>query len=162
MTKSLFIVHELAASLSVLATHANGSKAVQKILPEAASHDVDTSCVVATLIASGSQELLRLSLDQYGNYVVQIALRIAATNPPQRERLVEMLLPSLPLLSRSKAGSNVAEAVIGCATAEQIVAVRAVLQDCGIDLATHNFGKHVVAALHRRDCMSAMQSMSCV
>jgi hypothetical protein len=56
----------------------------------------------------------------------------------------------LPQLATSKAGSNVAEAVIGCATAEQHNAAVSLLHGCGIDLATHCFGKHVIATLDRR------------
>ena len=148
VTRAPFIVREIAGAISVLSTQQSGSRAVQKILPEAESHDVDTRCVAAALIACGADELTRLSLDQYGNYVVQIALRIAL--PGQREDLANLLLPVLPQLATSKAGSNVAEAVIGCATAEQLNAAVSLLHGCGIDLATHCFGKHVIATLDRR------------
>lgn len=150
VTRSPFIVREIAESMGRLATQHSGSRAVQKILPEAASHDVDTRCVVAALVGGGAEELMRLANDQYGNYVVQIALRIAASDEALREQLVALLLPSLPQLSTSKAGSNVAEAVIGCASDEQLVSARTMLLGSGIDLATHCFGKHVMAALHRR------------
>jgi len=148
VTRAPFIVREIAGAISVLSTQQSGSRAVQKILPEAESHGVDTRCVAAALIACGADELTRLSLDQYGNYVVQIALRIAL--PSQREDLANLLLPVLPQLATSKAGSNVAEAVIGCATAEQLNAAVSLLHGCGIDLATHCFGKHVIATLDRR------------
>ena len=148
VTLAPFIVREIAGAISVLSTQQSGSRAVQKILPEAASHNVDTRCVAAALIACGTDELTRLSIDQYGNYVVQIALRIALPSP--REDLANLLLPVLLQLATSKAGSNVAEAVIGCATAEQLNAAVSLLHGCGIDLATHCFGKHVIAALDRR------------
>ena len=155
VTLAPFIVREIAGAISVLSTQQSGSRAVQKILPEAASHNVDTRCVAAALIACGTDELTRLSIDQYGNYVVQIALRIALPSP--REDLANLLLPVLLQLATSKAGSNVAEAVIGCATAEQLNAAVSLLHGCGIDLATHCFGKHVIAALDRRisDCARA-------
>jgi len=148
VSRAAFIVREIAEAIGVLSTQQSGSRAVQKILPEAASHDVDTRCVVAALIASGTDELARLSVDQYGNYVVQHALRIAQPGP--REELVALLLPALPQLATSKAGSNVAEAVIGCATFEQLGVASALLLGCGIELSTHCFGKHVMAALNRR------------
>jgi len=147
VTRAPFIVCEIAESIGVLSTQQSGSRAVQKILPEAASHDVDTRCVLTALIAAGTDELARLSVDQYGNYVVQHALRIALPKP--REELTQLLLPALPQLATSKAGSNVAEAVIGCATAEQLTVASNLLLGSGIELATHCFGKHVIAALNR-------------
>jgi len=148
VTKAHFIVREIAESIGLLATHQSGSRAVQKILPEAASHEVDTQCILVALNATSTDELSRLAVDQYGNYVIQHALRIAL--PAARAELVALLLPALPKLATSKAGSNVAEAVIGCATPQQLGTAGSLLQGCGIDLATHCFGKHVISALQRR------------
>jgi len=149
-TRAPFIVAEIAASIRTLATQQSGSRAVQKILPEASSNDVDTRCVVAALTACGTDELARLAVDQYGNYVVQIALRISASEPSERSTLVAMLLPSLTRLATSKSGSNVAEALIACATMEQLLKMKALLHGSGVELAGHCFGKHVIAALSRR------------
>merc|ERR1719453_2206452 len=47
VTRAPFIVREIAGSIGTLATQHSGSRAVQKILPEAASQGLDTRCVIA-------------------------------------------------------------------------------------------------------------------
>jgi len=149
-TRAQFIIKEISQAIITLSMHVNGSRAVQRIVPDAASHDMDVTPVVISLIESSPAVLQRLSSDQYGNYVVQIALRVAAANPEHQARLVELMLPSLPKLSTSKAGSNVAEALIGCATSPQLSEARDLLHGCASSLSAHCFGKHVIAALSRR------------
>ena len=86
---------------------------------------MDISPVVSALIQMGPG-LARLAADQYGNYVVQHALNLSGTQLQQT--LVEHLMPSLPMLSTSKSGSNVAEVLTNCATADQLDAARSLLQ----------------------------------
>lgn len=82
---------------------------MQRVIPEAASHGSDVTGVLDALLALG-YGIGRLAADQYGNYVVQKAL--LHSDADGRSRLVELLLPSLPSLSTSKAGSNAAEAIL--------------------------------------------------
>jgi len=149
-TRAGFIITEISQHILTLSTHVNGSRAVQRIVPDAASHETDVTPVVISLIESPPAHLQRLASDQYGNYVVQIALRVSEATPKHQARLVELLLPSLPKLSTSKAGSNVAEALISCATSSQLAVARELLHGCSPSLSAHCFGRHVIAALARR------------
>ena len=105
--------------------------------------------MIESLLSSGAEQLARLSADQYGNYVVQIALRLASA--ANQARLVGLLLPSLQMLAISKAGSNVAEAILGCSSAAQLAAARQLLREASTDLGAHCFGRHVMAALGRAE-----------
>jgi len=149
-TRAPFIVSEIGQAIVPLSSRINGSRAVQKIVPEAACHDVDVLPVLNQLIASGPPTLERLANDHFGNYVIQIALRIAQPTPCLQERLVELLLPALPKLSLSKAGSNVAEAIIASASDAQLAEARKLIGSGGTALSMHCYGKHVMVALSRR------------
>lgn len=147
-THAAFIVDEVAAAIGYLSTLQDGSRVVQRLLPEAASRNSDISGVIDALIAMGA-ELGRLATDPYGNYVVQKALHFSSGE--RRHALVDLLLPTLPSLSTSKAGSNAAEALLSHLSAEKLAdAHRLLVTDCPVDLSAHRFGKHVVTALHRR------------
>ena len=149
-THASFIVAEVASAVMRLSTQQSGTRVVQRILPEATSHEVDVTPVLRALVAAGPKQLAALADDQYGNYVVQISLRISSATPVLQARLVELMLPSLPSLSTSKAGSNVAEMLISCAGACQIRQARDRLDSCATDLSTHCFGKHVMQTLQKR------------
>lgn len=147
-THAAFIVDEVAASIGYLSTLQDGSRVVQRLVPEAASRNSDISGVLDALIAMGP-DLGRLATDPFGNYVVQKALHFS--DGERRHALVGLLLPTLASLSTSKAGSNAAEAVLSHLSVERLTDARRLLViDCPVDLSTHRFGKHVITALHRR------------
>lgn len=145
-----FILAEIAAAVGTLATLQDGSRVVQRVLPEAAACGASVTSVLDALIEL-SGDLGRLASDAFGNYVVQEALRLVEHDSERQRRFVELLLPHLPMLSMSKAGSNVAEAVLVCLSTEQLAQARhTLLRDPSCDLATHRYGQHVVATLHKR------------
>jgi len=147
-THATFIVDEVAAAIGYLSTQQDGSRVVQRLVPEAASRNSDISGVLDALIAMGP-DLGRLAADPYGNYVVQKALFFS--DGVRRHALIDLLLPALVSLSSSKAGSNAAEAVLSHLSLEKLADARRLLViDCPIDLSTHRFGKHVITALQRR------------
>lgn len=141
-----FIVDEATAAIAHLATHQNGSRVVQRVLPEAASRGMDVSGATRALAAMEQGALASLASDQYANYVVQIGLRLSPVGSP----LVDLLTPSLRALSLTKCGSNVVEVLIGRCSTEQLAAARAALLDTDGTLAAHCFGKHVMLSLRRK------------
>lgn len=149
-THAPFLLAEIAAAVGTLATLQDGSRVVQRVLPEAAAYGASVGSVLDALIALGG-DLGRVAADAFGNYVVQEALRLVEHDCERQRQLVELLLPHLPTLSMSKAGSNVAEAVLRCLSTEQLAEARhTLLRDPSCDLATHRYGQHVVATLQRR------------
>lgn len=154
-TLAPFVLREIAISVRELSVLQDGSRVVQRVLPEAAKHGVDISIVLDALVALG-RDLGRLAADPYGNYVVQVALRLVEGDTGRQHKLVTLLLPSLPTLSTSKAGSNAAEAVLSCLSADLLPEARRLLtQEGGGDLASHRYGMHVMTALHRRGAQLA-------
>lgn len=150
-THAPFILDEIASSVKHLSVMQDGSRVVQRVLPEAAKHGADIDVVLDALVALGQEDLGRLAVDQFGNYVVQVALRLVDGDASRQRTLVTLLLPCLPQLSTSKAGSNAAEAVLGCLGADLLPEARRLLtQDAVGDLASHRYGVHVMTALHRR------------
>jgi len=151
-THAAFIPAELAAAVSRLAREQDGSRAVQRVLAEGSSRGADVSALLDGLITLGGPQLGALADDQFGNYAVQNALRAAP--PSCLAALLGLLLPRLPQLASSKSGSNAAEAVVGLLPAEKLQEARRLLLGDGLGatpLATHRFGRHVVAALQRRE-----------
>lgn len=155
-TKSPFVVHELAAQLLTLSTCQNGSRVVQRVLPEAAAHgmQLELEAVWTSLDACGSGHTTRLALDAYANYVVQIALRLGSTSS-KLEPLIQRLVQSIDTLARSKCGSNVAEVLVNVAPPDMLLAISEKLEQSA-DLEQHCFGRHVVGALNKR-LMAATQ-----
>lgn len=150
-THAPFILNEIASSVEELSVMQDGSRVVQRVLPEAAKYGANISVVLDALIALGQVRLGRLAADQFGNYVVQAALRLVDSGNSHQRTLLTMLLPCLPALSVSKGGSNAAEAVLGCLSADLLPEARRLLtQDNMCDLTSHRYGMHVMLALHRR------------
>lgn len=140
-----FLVEEVAASLEALSKHQHGTRVVQRMLLEAAAHGVDVHLLLDELLREPTR-LTHLAVDIYANYIVQHALRAAPAE--YRARLLELLVPALPLLSTSKGGSNVAELVLKMVPPELVPQADALLR--GQELETHVFGRHVIAALKAR------------
>jgi len=65
-----FILREVAADIGQLSILQDGSRVVQRILPEAVSHGADFTPVLDALITKGPA-LANLAEDAFGNYVVQ-------------------------------------------------------------------------------------------
>ena len=152
-THAPFLITEIANAVVPLSVTQNGTRVVQRILPEAASHyPAGVHEIIGALIRSGPSGLCRTADDEYGNYVVQAALRLAATceSDGQHAQLVALLLPCLQTLSMSKFGSNTSEVLIQYATKEQLVLARDVLSGCAMGMASHFYGRHVVQTLQRR------------
>lgn len=145
-THAPFLLEEAMRDLPHLAAHIHGSRVIQRILPEAASHGVDLSGALAALTSMGEQSLSQLACDQYGNYVVQHGLRLA----PIGSTLVDLLLPSLRAMALTKCGSNVAEVLISRCSNKQIEDASLRLEDSDGLIASHCFGKHVMHALSRK------------
>jgi len=148
--KPPFVVAELAAQLMTLSTCQNGSRVVQRVLPEAAAHGMqpELDAVWTALDACGSSHTTRLALDSHANYVVQIALRLGTTSAELRP-LVHRLAQSIDTLARSKCGSNVAEVLVSVAPPEVLLEISQKLERSS-DLEQHCFGRHVVTALNKR------------
>jgi len=149
-----FLAAEVGAALEQLATVQDGSRVVQRLLVEGAkSGGADVGALLSALVGMGGERLGRIADDQYGNYVVQNALRASKEAGAQwQPALVELLLPCLPKLSTSKAGSNTAEAIIGSLSAAQLPAAKELLlRKSPVPLQPHRFGRHVIAALTRRE-----------
>jgi len=153
-THSAFIVEELADCLALVSTHQHGTRVVQRMLPEAVSHGVETQNIFDALM--NIKDLGALASDGYGNYVVQQALRVATVE--QCLPLIEKLIPSLPVISTCRGGSSVAETVLRMASPEQVVKATNVL--CGHELECHHYGKHVLALLHKT-AMAHSQEAAC-
>jgi len=149
-THADFVLDEIAGSVGVLSVKQDGSRVVQRVLPEATGHGMDISVVLDALIALGN-DLGRLATDPFGNYVVQAALRLVDGDADRKHRLVTLLLPYLPVLSTSKTGSNVAEVLLACLDTNMLLEARRLLtQDAAYDLGSHRYGTHVMATLRRR------------
>ena len=149
-SRRAFILTELANQLAFLATHQNGSRVAQRVLLEAASVGADLSAAVEALLALGPVAMAALAQDRFGNYVVQIAMR-HAPSPPQRARLIDVLIPEFHTLAVGKCGSNVAEVLIEHASPVQLVAVRSALRPPDVEaLRTHMYGSYVMTALESR------------
>mmetsp|Transcript_27842 Transcript_27842/g.56019 ORF Transcript_27842/g.56019 Transcript_27842/m.56019 type:complete len:327 (-) Transcript_27842:659-1639(-) len=139
---------QVAADIGQLSILQDGSRVVQRILPEAVSHGADFTPVLDALITKGPA-LANLAEDAFGNYVVQQALH--HSDARRRHVLIELLLPSLAHLSTSKAGSNTAEAVLSHVPAARMAEVhRLLITEAPLDLSKHRFGRHVHSALHKR------------
>jgi len=155
-THAEFILAEVAAAIGTLSTLQDGSRVVQRVIPEAVSCGADLSAVLESLLSLGDHHLCRLAEDAYGNYVVQQALH--HSDSPRRAMLIELLLPRLASLSISKAGSNAAESILGHVSAARLPeAHRLLVTDSPLDLSTHRFGKHVHLALFKRAAALSMR-----
>lgn len=150
-----FIVRELAAAVESLATDQNGSRAVQRVLAEAAVRGEDVAAPVEALLALGAPRLQRLAEDRFGNYVVQLALRHAP--PPARARLLRGLQPAFRTLALGKCGSNVAELLVELAGPADLTALRAALGDAEAAdaMRAHAYGGYVMSALDGRRAVAA-------
>jgi len=142
-TRSSFIVEEVAPCLAAVSSHQHGTRVVQRMLPEAAAQGVELQVIFDALMHD--VDLMALASHLFGNYVVQHALRAATA--AQRSALIEKLLPSLPVISTSRGGSNVAETILHTASAEQLVCAEKLLR--GQNLEAHNFGRHVMSTLSK-------------
>ncbi|CAA7034808.1 unnamed protein product [Microthlaspi erraticum] len=91
-----------------LASQRRGSYIVEQILESRSVMGLDL--VVSELVESGGATLLRLARNEFGNYVVQKALRVtwSERRADLYWGLVEKLLPFLDMLRRSH-GRNIAE-----------------------------------------------------
>lgn len=156
VTHADFILAEVGAAIGVLSTLQDGSRVVQRVIPEAVGCGADLSYVLDNLIAMGPEHVGRLAEDQYGNYVVQQALH--HSDAARRAHLIEMLLPRLASLSMSKAGSNTAESILGHLSAARMAeAHRLLVLQAPVDLSTHRFGRHVHGALYKRAAALGMR-----
>ena len=161
-----FITHEAAEALPKLATHRNGSLLLQRLLDpahkklpaptgggadsadagELLCHGGDVSAVLDSIVALGREELLRLASDQYGNFVIKLALLDAT----RRALLIDALLPDIAKLSTYKWGSHVAKVVVSVASECQLAeASRLLTTESETQLRTHPFGSFVIIALDR-------------
>ena len=82
----------------------------------------DLSSVLDAIISMG-ERLGTLANDAFGNYVVKRALQYG--DEGRRKQLVELLLPSLPSLSKSKNGSYLAQTIIDYAGSAELRQARA-------------------------------------
>lgn len=150
-THAPFIPAEIAAAVAELSVTQDGSRVVQRVLDRGAFHGADVAAIVDAVIAMGA-EVGRLANHPFGNYVVQKALVATQDGRMRQSALVALLLPFLLTLSTSKAGSNAAEAIIGLLSVSQIEQARHVLTaDPSLKVGADRFGKHVIAALHKRE-----------
>jgi len=163
-SQASFIVREAAEALPTLATHRNGSLLLQRLLDpahkklpapsgggadaadagELLCHGGDTSAVLDAIMALGREERLRLASDQYGNFVIKLAL----LEQTRRALLIDALLPDIVRLSITKWGSHVAKVIVGIASEGQLGEARRLLAAEG-ELRTHAFGSFVILALDR-------------
>ena len=151
-TQAPFLLREVVEHVHELALEQHGCRVVQRVLAEAAAAGVGVGGAVGAILSSC--DVAALSLQQYGNYAVQVALRHA--EPADRSTLIDALLPSLVSLSTSKFGSNVAEAALMNASPAQLDVARALVFGAQADesvlpaLMAHPFGNYVVQAVLRR------------
>merc|ERR1711998_439011 len=94
------------------------------------AHGINTK-PIALALTEDPDRLQRLAIDQYGNYVVQIALRTMPATT--KARLVALLLPALPSMCTHKGGANVAEVAIKFATLDQLERAESILKSLPLE-----------------------------
>jgi pumilio RNA-binding family len=126
-----FIVNAFSGRVKELATHAYGCRVIQCILQQCPTHE---PAIFAELL----QCIEELTLDQYGNYVVQHVLVHA--KPGQIDAIVPKLSAGFYKFSTHKFASNVMEKFFAaCNDAQRLSVVRQLtaevvnmpLEDCG-------------------------------
>ena len=154
-TRAPFILAQVTRHVYALSTQQHGCRVVQAVMQAAAAAGMELSDAVAAVLDG---ELEYLSAHAYGNYAVQAAL--TESRGPQRERIMGALLPRTLALAASKHGSNVAEQMLGLASADQLGVPHNLVfggadapsaDDAALSkLMCHPFGNYVLQALLRR------------